>query len=334
MKSVCVRRITVCLLIATAVFVGCLGVGQEDPEASGGLNNASDPASSAPGETPDGASGSGVSRSALETGTAYTYEVDGLTANPGTLTLVVQPSTDHAYLLAGGNRTDLAGEIVHDRPWMGPVDNSLNSADSSSGSQLFAWPLSDGKSWTYQEDTGLEVTAHKAQVTTTDGKAPGFRMSGRSGNVSVNYTYTPSVGYLTSYTVADEEVELISLELVEVSTSQSAVWFQPGPQSRACSAWAPNSVKRIEPPGDADSLLAAGWSSRPGQAILHPPPSSGGDPLVQEHGEADRWIYDLVASKSGPWTMATKSEVPAEAGGGRVCLTAIAVSWTDPGESP
>lgn len=327
------RPIVVYLVIAAAVLAGCIGTVEEGSQTPDGLRQASRSGTSAAGEA-DGAAPTGQApQPRLDTGTAYTYQTRGLTAISGEVTLVVQPSSDHAYLLAAKQRPHLAGEIVHDRTWAGPVDASLNPAGAGSQAQLFDWPLADGKTWTFQDDIDLQVTARSDQLATPDGEAPGFEIKGQTDNLTVHYAYAPGVGYLTSYTVASGDDTLVSIELAEVSTSESAVWFQTGPRARACSAFVPDSVKQVEVPAEADSLLAAGWSSRPGRAILHPPAASGSDTLVQDHGEADRWIYDLVEAEEGPWTLATKSQVPAEAQGGRVCLTSIAVTWTSPGGS-
>jgi len=306
------------VLFASAAALGCLQAdsGPDSPEV--GEESGSDVGSSETGTE-------GVTAPELANGTAFVYARDGPTAPAGSLRIVLA-STEETDLLAGASGPDLVGEIVHDRAFLGPVNEAMNPE----GVRLFDWPLEEGKTWALTAD-GFEVSAERARVPGPDGEVEGFEIRGERGNASLAYTYAPSVGFLTSYRLLAGQEPVVELKLEEVTTEDEATWFEQAGQRKACSAWAPDSLKMLEVAEGADAVVAGGWSSRSGTGVLEPPPESDREPVVQRHEGGGRWIYDLVEAEPGTWTLATKSQVPADAGGGRVCLDARAVTWTSVG---
>lgn len=322
------RRLIVYALLVSAALAGCL---EDDRPAPRSATSAGSQASNGTNAAAEGAT-SEATRPSLAEGTVFVYATEGPTSANGSVRLVVADLDEGGYLLAGGNGTDLAGEIHHDRPWIGPVDERLNPRDEAGGSlRLFDWPLRDGKTWTLDAEAGIEVTANRSTVPGPGGEVPGFAVHGGSGSVNVSYTYAPSVGYLTSYAVREADQVLHEATLVEVDGGGEPVWYEAGTSHRACSDWPTDSARRFEVAADRDAIVAASVSTGPGTVTLVPPPAAGDPPHVRALEDPYRWRYDLVPAREGAWTMSAHSRTPTQVSGALVCVSAVAVSWTAPG---
>lgn len=326
------RTALLAAVLGVATLAGCFSMADSDPQSP----DVDRPAN----ETPDDeerASGEAarVNRSMVSspdppTNRRWTYEASGAWNDLGRFDVVLSEIPDGGYLLAGATPDDLDEEVVHDRPWHGPVNERLNPVEDSWG-PLFDFPLHDGKTWAW--DDGETVHANARSLETPSTPSDGFEMvlKGREG-VELRWTYAPSVAFLTSLTYELGNTTVLDIELVDVGASQDSIWFEPGPSDFANGDREPDEpgVSRFEVPEGYDSVVVAAGAKGGGKVTVHPPPTSRIEPWTFEGGQAEQWTYDPLPGDEGDWTLHASRD-PSQLESGYVGVSAAAVKWLEPG---
>lgn len=249
----------------------------------------------------------------LPAGRAWTYHVDGVYNTGRDMTVVVVPR-EGGYLFAGAAESDLWEAAIWGAPWQGPVDAQLNPE----GAARYAWPLVDGKTWTYAKDATM--TAHETDVRLPNGTVErGFLVEGKAGEGFRRFTYAPSVGSFTEFASGTKDVVYEHAVLTRVGGGAKAVWFEEGPRADA-SGGAPPSALQV--PAGFDAVLASAGGTT-GRAAVVPP---GDAPWTWDAAAKEQWSYQSWPATAGAWGLAAAA--PPQSG--FTYVTAVAVKWTQP----
>lgn len=280
----------------------------------------------------------GVPRSSLPVGLALTYEAAGAWDRLGEVTVVVASNGSQGQLFAGRSRSDLAEEMAFPcRPWMGDLDADLNplGSDGTPYWKLFDWPLKDGKSWTFDDDPAVEVTAERASIPGPGGPREGIRIQGGSENLDLTYTYDPDVGYLTTFQEDWRGTRVLDLRLVEVARSEEWIWGEVGEEASTCGdptgTSPPPPASTLDVPSEADAVFATAGSIGDGTTSVTPPPTNGSEPWTHEHVPEEQWVYEAFDALEGAWSLEAVGRPDALEQGTYTCTSVVWVTLTGPG---
>ncbi len=300
------RALVVAVLLLAMPLVGCLGSDQ-DPLA-------------ATQEAPEG-----TPAPDLASGTAFVYQAGGHWDLVPSFTVVVAQASDEGYLLTGQTRQDLIGEVFLERAWFGVRDAELNRAPTDGhpeGWELFDFPLQDNKTWHRGQQT---VTAHKSPVPTPSGTELGYVMTvggGPGDDFVIEYTYAPSVGYLTSYTYTWNGRPVFDITLTEVTRSDTWTWYEQGPVHEL-SADRGTEIRPFSQTPGYDHLVVYAGGSEGTLATVTPPSLDTGPWTYQVDGKHEAFTGTLLEATEGTWTLTLQKPQDGEA-----YLGTVAVRWT------
>ncbi len=235
------RKVLVAILLLTLATAGCVDTGKDLPSAQGETGNDPGGLASTPTDDPASEPTPRYPAPRWSPGLWWTYELSGPDGTSNVTFAVAHSNATHHHVATTDAR-QAAYEAIFDLPYLGTVRaQDLAGVQEDHVTELFQWPLEDGRSWTTRWGrANVTVEATQRIVDTPVGPRTGFTLTATEGDGTVHarYAYAPAAAWFTHLELPQRNVTY---------TLQEAGFGAPEGLLEANATTA----LRLEPPGGA-----------------------------------------------------------------------------------
>jgi hypothetical protein len=254
-------------------------------------------------------------------GTAWRFRADGLQDTVKDFTVVVATSDKDGYLFGASKRTELVDDIAWGGLWFGRHSLSLNPVDGKEEAPYLKFPLADGKTWGYH---GGNVTVTAMSIPTPSGQEQGFRIKLPRPDSNVTWDFSPSIGFITSFTREVRGTIISHVAMQSVTTATSYVYYDSSGGGSAGGDLPLVTSVTISMRAGEDAMFAGCSGQQGGGCLVQPPQDSGEQPWTYTIDEAEAFVVKEFLPHEGDWQGQTLGNPQAYS-----FVTLKAVKWVD-----